>query len=423
MSFLDYSALDVLKAYAYYYPLFMAYLWMTGAMFFYWRFERTPNGEMAQPPALAEYPLVCMVVPCHNEGSHINETVEWLLKTNYPNYEIVLVNDGSADETRQVLETLVTRSPKVRVIHLAHNQGKAVALTTAALMTTAEYLACIDADALLDPDAINWMMGHLLTSPRVAGVTGNPRIRNRSTLLGRLQLGEYSSIVGLIKRAQRTYGRVFTVSGVVTCMRKSALHDVGYWSPDMLTEDIDISWKLQMRHWDLRFEPNALCWILTPETVNGLWKQRVRWAMGGIQVMMKHLNVKQLLIWKSRRMWPVLAEYVLSVLWAYAMLTIVLLWVASRLFDIPPDYRVDALLSGWTGVILGTTCLVQISVSLLLDSRYDKTATRHFFWMIWYPLAYWTLNMAATVVAVPRALMRQGNKPARWVSPDRGIQS
>ena len=72
-------------------------------------------------------------------------------------------------------------------------------------------------------------------------MTGNPRIRNRSTLLGRVQVGEFSSIIGMIKRAQRTFGRLFTVSGAITAFRKSAVHEVGYWSPNMLTEDIDIS--------------------------------------------------------------------------------------------------------------------------------------------------------------------------------------
>ncbi len=415
--------LDALTAFSYYYPLFMAYLWIAGAVFYYWRFERPRAGAPGGPPLLGAYPLVCVVVPCHNEGPQINETVACLLTSRYPNFEVVLVDDGSGDDTRQVLESLASRHARVRVIHLARNQGKAVALNTAALMTSAEYLACIDADALLDPDAIAWMMGHLLASPRVAAVTGNPRVRNRTTLLGRLQLGEYSSIIGLIKRAQRTYGRVFTVSGVVVCFRKAALHDVGYWSPEILTEDIDISWKLQLRHWDVRFEPQALCWILTPETLGGLWQQRVRWAMGGVQVVLKHFRFAHIFVWKSRRMWPVLAEYLLSVAWSYAMLAVALLWLAGLVVELPPEFQVPTLLSGWAGIMLGTTCLLQVGVSLALDSRYDATPLRHFFWMIWYPLAYWMLSMAATVVAVPRALFRRIKKRARWVSPDRGIQA
>ncbi|MCV5198453.1 glycosyltransferase, partial [Escherichia coli] len=74
------------------------------------------------------------------------------------------------------------------------------------------------------------------------------------------------------------------VSGVVAAFRRRALAEVGYWSPDMITEDIDISWKLQLRHWSIFFEPRALCWILMPETLKGLWKQRLRWAQGGAEV-------------------------------------------------------------------------------------------------------------------------------------------
>jgi len=70
---------------------------------------------------------------------------------------------------------------------------------------------------------------------------------------------------------------------------------------------------------------------------------------------------------------------------------------------------------------VGTTCLLQIGISLALDSRYDTGTFRSFFWMIWYPLAYWMINLATTIVAVPRAFLRNSKKRARWTSPDRGI--
>lgn len=104
----------------------------------------------------------------------------------------------------------------------------------------------------------------LLNFPRIGAVTGNPRILNRSSILGKLQVGEFSSIIGLIKRAQRTYGRIFTVSGVIAAFRKTALVRVGFWSDDKITEDIDISWKLQMDHWDIQYIPQALCYIYMP---------------------------------------------------------------------------------------------------------------------------------------------------------------
>jgi biofilm PGA synthesis N-glycosyltransferase PgaC len=410
---------EVLSGFAFYYPLFMAYLWLTGAVFFYYRFERTQKGKPDTPPVLQEYPMVTVIVPCYNEGKVVYETVEYLLASTYPNFDILLVDDGSVDDTPAVLEALAAQHPKVRTIHFAQNQGKAVALNTATLMTSAEFVACIDADGLLDPDALTWMMAHMVYNPRTGAVTGNPRVRNRSTLLGRIQLGEFSSIVGLIKRAQRTYGRMFTVSGVCACFRKAAVHDVGYWKPGMLTEDIDISWELQIKHWDVRFEPKARIWILAPETLKGLWAQRLRWAMGGIQVLRKDWRIMR--VWKSRRMWPILFEFVTSVAWAYSFLIIAIIWFLGIFVELPPGYRVQALLRGWNGVVVGTTCLLQIGVSMMLDSKYDKRLLRNYFWMIWYPLAYWMLNMATTVVAVPRALFRSPERRARWTSPDRSI--
>jgi len=408
---------DALMAFVFYYPLFMAYLWMAGALFYWFHYERR-LGKPSDPPELDEYPTVAVIVPCHNEEAHAAETIEWLMASKYPNLEVVAVDDGSTDGTPALLDRLARQFPSLRVIHLVRNQGKAAALNTAATLTRADFLVCIDGDALLDRWAVHWLMWHF-RSPRVGAVTGNPRVRTRSTLLGRLQVGEFSSTVGLIKRAQRTYGRVFTVSGVVSAFRRSALHEVGYWSTDMLTEDVDVSWKLQTRHWDVRFEPNALCWILMPETFRGLWKQRLRWATGGMQVLAR--NWQPLHAWKVRRMWPVFTEYIVSALWGYAMMGVILLWLFGTVLGLPVPIQVPTLLPKWTGVVIGTTCLLQVAVGMTLDSRVEKGLFRNYFWMIWYPLAFWLINVFTTVVSVPRALFRSTGKRARWKSPDRGL--
>lgn len=211
---------------------------------------------------------------------------------HYLNYEIVAVNDGSTDNTSAILDEMMRNDPRIQVIHQAKNQGKSVALNTAAYLADSDYIIGIDGDALLHHDAIPWFLHHFLTGPQVGAVTGNPRIRTRSTLLGRLQVGEFSSLVGLIKRAKRVfYRQLFTASGVITAFRRSALRDVDYWSQDILTEDMDITWKLQLRDWDVRFEPRALAWILMPETIKRLWNQRLRWAMGGLQIISKYKGI------------------------------------------------------------------------------------------------------------------------------------
>ena len=103
------------------------------------------------------------------------------------------------------------------------NQGKASALNHGLLVAKGEYVACIDGDAVLDFDAIDYMVQSLELNRAYGAVTGNPRVRNRSTILGRLQVSEFSSIIGLIKRAQSLMGTIFTVSGVCCLFRKDVM--------------------------------------------------------------------------------------------------------------------------------------------------------------------------------------------------------
>ena len=414
------SVIGPLLDFTFYYPLVMSYVWMCAAVYYFFYRERHDRRPYDDPPPLRDAPPVTFVVPCHNEGENVAETIGSLLAQDYPELEVIAIDDASTDTTAAVLDRLAREDERVRVIHFRSNQGKAMGLRMAALAARHEYLICLDGDALLDRHATRWLMRHFVESDRVAAVTGNPRIRNRTTLLGKIQVGEFSSIIGLIKRAQRIYGRLFTVSGVVAAFRKSALHAVGYWNVDMVTEDIDVSWRLQLGHWDIRYEPNALCYILMPETLKGLWRQRVRWAQGGVEVFLRYWRT--LLQWRSRRMWLVGAEFLVSTVWAYSMMFSLVSWAVGHVVPLPPPLDAVGLLPGWTGVILGATCLVQFGISLALDSRYEPNFGKHYYWMIWYPMIYWALHMAATVVAVPKAFLKKRGTRAVWVSPDRGVR-
>ncbi|OAL78602.1 poly-beta-1,6 N-acetyl-D-glucosamine synthase [Acinetobacter sp. SFB] len=405
--------------FVFYYPLFMSYLWMIGALIFYWKERQDPPYQ--HPAPLAAYPKVAVLVPCFNEGDNAEETLSHALALDYPNFEVIAINDGSSDNTADVLNRLAAQHEKLRVVHLAQNQGKAMALQAGSLLTEAEYLLGIDGDALLDPHAATWMLRHFLKDETVAAVTGNPRIRTRSTLIGRIQVGEFSSIVGMIKRAQRSFGRLFTVSGVITAFRKSAVHDVGYWSPDMLTEDIDITWKLQRAGWNIHFEPNALVWILMPETFNGLWKQRLRWAMGGAQVLIKNMDV----LFKPQLnfLWPLLFELILTLVWSYLMLFMAILWLIHFVIPLGINGISSPFLPYGTGMLLGATCLLQFALSKWMDSRYEPGLGKNYFWMIWYPFVFWLITLSASIVAFPKVLLRRDGKRARWVSPDRGMRT
>ncbi len=405
--------------FVFYYPLFMSYLWMLGALIFYRKERKQPAYQ--HPKTLPHYPLVAVLIPCFNESDNAEETISHALKLDYSNFEVIAINDGSSDNTAEVLNRLAHQHERLRVVHLAKNQGKAMALQAGSLVTEAEFLLGIDGDALLDPHAATWMMQHFIANPKIAAVTGNPRIRTRSTLLGRIQVGEFSSIVGMIKRAQRSFGRLFTVSGVITAFRKTAVHQVGYWSPNMLTEDIDITWKLQRAGWDIQFEPNALVWILMPETLSGLWKQRLRWAMGGAQVLIKNLDV--FIQPKLNFLWPLMLELCLTLVWSYLMLLLAILWIIHLIFPIAALNGISSpFLPYGSGVLLGATCLIQFALSKWMDSRYEPNLGKNYFWMIWYPFVFWLITISATIMAFPKVLLRGEDKRARWVSPDRGIR-
>lgn len=409
---------ELILDFVFFWPLFMSILWSIGGLYFCFQLERRWSWGK-EPPMLKGNPLISILIPCFNEGKNARETIEAALAQRYANIEVIAINDGSSDNTAQILHQLSQEYPRLRVIHLAENQGKAVALKAGAAAARGDLLICIDGDALLDRDTAAYLVAPLIEHPYVGAVTGNPRIRTRSTLIGRIQVGEFSSIIGLIKRTQHIYGRVFTISGVIAAFRRQALADVGYWSQDMITEDIDISWKLQLRHWDILFEPRALCWILMPETLKGLWKQRLRWAQGGAEVFL--VNLRRLFRWEHHRMWPLFLEYALSTLWAFAYAITILLFIVNYFAPLPPNLMVHSLFPPqFTGLLLGAMCLLQFIVSLFVERRYERKVASSLFWVIWFPMVYWMLGLFTTLVAFPKVMLKRKRSRARWISPDRG---
>jgi biofilm PGA synthesis N-glycosyltransferase PgaC len=389
---------------------------MIGGLIFHFKFER----ERKPPPPLEEYPFFSILIPCHNEEGQIEETVAKLVELDYPNYEIIPIDDGSTDKTPLILHELSERYERVRAMYLRENQGKGAALNAGCLVARGDFLLTIDADALLEPNALKWMAWHFERFSRVGAITGNPRVINRTTLLGKIQAGEYASIIGLIKRTQRILGKVLTVSGVIAAFRKQALVSSGLWDTDMVTEDIDVTWKLEKHFWDVRYEPRALCWVRVPETLKGLWRQRLRWAQGGIEVLKRHRNIWQ--EWRQRRLWPVYVEYIFTTFWAYSFWTLIILWIFQEIFSLAlPIGLKSPLPPRWTGSMLALTCVAMFAVSMYVDSAYEKKFFRYLFWVIWYPFIYWTLSALAVIVGAPKALLKKRGIKAIWESPDRGF--
>jgi biofilm PGA synthesis N-glycosyltransferase PgaC len=156
-----------------------------------------------------------------------------------------------------------------------------------------------------------------------------------------------------------------------------------------------------------------------PETVRGLWKQRLRWAEGGVEMMLDFF--RPMVRAQAPSMWPTYLNFVASLLWSYCMvfaLAVGILWGAGfRLPAILPGFQ---LVPEWWGLTLAITYLAQALVSHLLERRYERGMMRGLFWIIWYPLAFWLINVFTSVAALPRVLLRP--RRATWESPDRGLR-
>lgn len=387
------------------YPIFSSGMWILTSVVFFLRRERsTPIFDNRYVPP------VTVLISAYNEQDHIQQTIEGCLAIDYPNYEILVVDDGSTDKTASILRKF-SDAGAIRLATKLTNEGKAMALNDAIPLANGEIFLIIDADAVPDPGVLKAMVPHFKTS-RVAAVTGNPRVANRHSLLSKLQAIEFSSIVSLQRRGSRIWGKLLTISGVVGAFHRTALLDVGVFSPDMATEDIDLTWKLQRRHYDIRYEPRAIVWMRVPVTARGLWRQRCRWAEGMGQVLRRH--AKGLCFWECRRLWPVMMESVLSIFWAYTFIGLTSLWAFSYAMGYPP-VGASPIPNYW-GMLIGSMCLLQLFVGMLLDRKYDRFLPWYYMFAVLYPLIYWVFMAVVSVVATPRGLFRreQGLKPSRW---------
>lgn len=402
------------------FPLYMSFVWTIGALFFFFRRERHSYN-----PTPGQEPFFSILVPARNEEKDLRNVVFFLSHLDYPAYEVIIINDGSTDGTGELADELVRENSSwLRVIHLKPNSGKAKATNMGILLSKGELILVMDADAMLDSRVLKMMAWHFVKSPDVGAVTGNPRVLNRTSLLGKIQVGEYSSIIGLIKRTQRILGKVLTVSGVIAAFRREALIGCGLFDSDTVTEDIDMTWKLQKNNWEVRYEPRALCYILVPETLKGLWQQRVRWAQGGLQVMKKHADVWK--DWDQRRFCVVYVEYMLSVLWSFCFILLIFSWTIMLLlylFQIVPALPIQPYIPpGWAGSVLALVCLAQSLISLFIDSQYEKkTFMKYYFWIIWYPLFYWLISAFAVLVGFDKVFIQKEKTKGLWKSPDRGL--
>lgn len=257
----------------------------------------------------SDNPLVSIIVPAYNEGKVIGHCVESILKSNYQNFEVILVDDGSKDDTLEVMQRY-QENPHIQV-YTKPNGGKASALNDGYRLSKGEILLFVDADGIFTSGTIDEML-KAFTSLKVGAVCGNDKPVNLDRLQTRLMCLQTHVGTGFVRRALAELNCLPIVSGNSGAFRRSVLEQVGIvqanpfyavlteaWELNrkgpfrdgFIGEDLELTWRVHRAGYQVKFAPKAIVMAEVPSTITGLWKQRVRWARGLLQTIRLHSDM------------------------------------------------------------------------------------------------------------------------------------
>ncbi|MGE5498987.1 MAG: glycosyltransferase [Syntrophothermus sp.] len=295
------------------------------------------------------YPFVSIIVPVYNEGKVLEASINSLLQLDYPNYEIIIVNDGSTDNTKEVGQTLIGfhqgKHASVRVSMISKpNGGKSKALNAGIQYSKADFVLCMDGDSQLGMNTLRDGIKHF-ADPSIGAVAGNVKVMNRQKMWTDLQALEYVEGLNMPRSAQSFIKLVNIIPGPIGIFRKKAIVDAGWYSSDTFAEDADLTLKIMAAGWKIYYEQNAISYTEAPEKLLQLLKQRYRWTRGILQSILKHkkhminptLNFSNtLVLWSmayEALIWPVMNIFAnlffIIVALVYGMSNLLAFWWAS----------------------------------------------------------------------------------------------
>lgn len=232
------------------------------------------------------HPLVSVILPSYNEEMTLKNSVNSILAQSYQNIEIVIVDDGSKDNTLKLAGDLDKKYNKVRAL-AKQNGGKASALNYGIEHSQGAIVVCVDADSVLGKNTIASVVERFADDD-VDAVGGNVKVVNRDTILTRHQAIEYVCGLNLQRRCFACLGCSQVIPGAIGAFRKKTLLKVGGYSDDTLVEDMDVTVTIARNGGRVDFDADAVAYTEAPESINSFYKQRYRWAYGTFQVLKKH---------------------------------------------------------------------------------------------------------------------------------------
>jgi cellulose synthase/poly-beta-1,6-N-acetylglucosamine synthase-like glycosyltransferase/spore germination protein YaaH/peptidoglycan/xylan/chitin deacetylase (PgdA/CDA1 family) len=241
-------------------------------------------------PVSLEQPSVSVIVPAYNEQINAVRTIQSLLQQDYPNLQVVFVDDGSTDKTFDTVTEAFKDAPNVQVV-TKKNGGKATALNYGINICTSDYVVCIDADTQLKSDAVSELMKKFVSTDSitpVGAVAGNVKVGNEINMITHWQSIEYITSQNFDRRAFDLLNCITVVPGAIGAFKKAAVNEAGGFTSDTLAEDCDLTMRLHRKGYQVRNCTSAISYTEAPETMKQFLKQRFRWSFGVIQCFWKH---------------------------------------------------------------------------------------------------------------------------------------
>jgi len=345
-------------------------------------------------------PKVSVVVSAYNEEKVLEATVRSVLQSDYKNLEIVIVDDGSKDDTFKVAKDLDDKYEQVRAFS-KRNGGKSSGLNFGIKHANGEIIVGIDADTVFLPNTIDNLVRHF-KDPDVAAVAGNVRVGNTQKIITRWQMLDYIIGIHIERNAQAALGAVMIVPGACGAWRKSAVIEAGGYRHITLAEDFDLTLSIHRLGYKVVQDNDAISFTEAPEKLEILSKQRFRWIYGTVQAFWKHRDM----VFRRKYKW------VGMVMMPWAIFNVIMPIIFIPILMV---INLENILAGNIRTVIlfffatiGLQCVTALIALLLAKERLSLLLTVPFTRLVYSPLR--TLLLYKTVIYALRGVSVGWNK-------------
>ena len=355
-----------------------------------WFLRRKVQARQARA-GVAYEPMVTVIIPAYNEEVGLVATLKTVVASTYTNMEVIVINDGSTDGMEQEMRgflqkyNLVNNSqPAIPVRYrYQRNAGKGTALNTGIRMARGEIIVTFDADCAVHKDCVKQLLTPF-DDPTVMAVSGNIRIGNMSSIMGVAQSLEYA-FGFFLKKAEAMLGTVFVIGGACAAYRREVFVKIGEFDKRFLTEDMEMSFRIQQAGMRVVYAPRAIVHTEGPSTLRGLIKQRIRWKRGRVETTVMYKSEtfskkskNKLFFWLA-----VPLVYLDDIVMVFSVVFTLLLYV----------YSVEIVNYSFLYVLMAMTSFIYLLV--FLGDNHDRNIKN----MIIVPLVYFLSHLSTVIEA------------------------